>query len=129
MPASLGSGEWAMGNGRDDICCTPHSNVLNTSLTRVTFYQYLNIWFNYCFTSHTHITYLLEYTTSRTSILWVINGLRWGENFQVNRTFYIHAIYSLLEYSALCFISHTKETGGHKKQNIESFSMPLTDRS
>ncbi|KAG0705396.1 putative protein in type-1 retrotransposable element R1DM [Chionoecetes opilio] len=81
--------------------------ILDTLLAWVTSHQYLGIWLDNRLNLRTHVAYLQERENSRISVLRAITGLKGGASFQVKRTFYIHAIHFLLDYSAPCLISLT----------------------
>ncbi|KAG0720026.1 WD repeat-containing protein 81 [Chionoecetes opilio] len=90
-------------------CDAPHAPLymLDTPLSWVTSHQYLGIWLDNRLNLRTHVAYLQERENSRISVLRAITGLKGGASCQVKRTFYIHAIRSLLDYSAPCLISLT----------------------
>lgn len=65
-------------------------------------HQYLGVWLDEKLSFQTHVRYLRERTVARTRVLKAIAWRGTGASFAVKRLFYIQAIRSVIDYSALC---------------------------
>ena len=77
-----------------------HLTLENQRVEWVKEHMVLGIWLDSMLTFHKQVSYLRERTNARLAPMRYITGLRGGANYNVLRTFYLHAIRPIVEYSA-----------------------------
>ena len=71
-------------------------------------HQCLGIWIDSKLSSHKQVEYLRERTSTRLAPMRHITSLLGGANYHVLRTFYVHAIRPIIEYSAPALANFTE---------------------
>lgn len=70
-----------------------------------TTHQYLGVWLDSRLSFATQVRYLRERAAARTNILRALSARSAGASYRVMRAFYVHAIRSVIDYSAPCLCS------------------------
>ncbi|XP_076029819.1 uncharacterized protein LOC143018344 [Oratosquilla oratoria] len=82
-----------------------HLTIQDLRLDWVHQYQYLGVWIDERLTFQRELTYLKERLKARTTVMRAMTGKALGATHRVLRTFYVHAVRSLVDYAAPALIN------------------------